>query len=104
MQLMPSTAKRLEVRKPFDPAANVAGGVRYLKELAERFKHRPELVLAAYNAGEHAVEAYGGVPPYRETVGYVKKILSWWTPAIAATVAPAPGGAAPATASNTGSR
>ena len=88
MQLMPATAKRLEVRKPFDPASNVAGGVRYLKELAERFHHRPELVLAAYNAGERAVESYGGVPPYRETIGYVKKILSWWTPAIAATVAP----------------
>jgi transglycosylase-like protein with SLT domain len=86
MQLMPATAKRLAVGKPFDPASNVAGGVRYLKELAERFKHRPELVLAAYNAGEHAVEAYGGVPPYRETIGYVKKILSWWTPAVAATV------------------
>lgn len=88
MQLMPATAKRLSVRKPFDPASNVAGGVRYLKELAERFHHRPELVLAAYNAGERAVETYGGVPPYRETIGYVKKILSWWTPAIAATVAP----------------
>lgn len=88
MQLMPATAKRLEVRKPFDPASNVAGGVKYLKELAERFHHRPELVLAAYNAGENAVESYGGVPPYRETIGYVKKILSWWTPAIAATVAP----------------
>jgi hypothetical protein len=86
MQLMPATARRLEVRKPYDPASNVAGGVRYLKELAERFKHRPELVLAAYNAGERAVETYGGVPPYRETIGYVKKILSWWTPAVAATV------------------
>ena len=89
MQLMPATAKRLEVRKPFDPAANVAGGVKYLKELAVRFHHRPELVLAAYNAGEKAVETYGGVPPYRETVGYVKKILSWWSPAIASAVAPA---------------
>ncbi|HLN80894.1 MAG TPA: lytic transglycosylase domain-containing protein [Thermoanaerobaculia bacterium] len=88
MQLMPATARRLEVGKPFDPASNVAGGVKYLKELAERFHHRPELVLAAYNAGETAVETYGGVPPYRETIGYVKKILSWWTPAIAATVAP----------------
>jgi soluble lytic murein transglycosylase-like protein len=92
MQLMPATAKRLEVRKPFDPASNVAGGVRYLKELAERFHHRPELVLAAYNAGERAVETYGGVPPYRETIGYVKKILSWWTPAIAATIPAAPAG------------
>ena len=96
MQLMPATAKRLAVRRPFDPAANVGGGVRYLKELLERFHHRPELVLAAYNAGENAVSTYGGVPPYRETIGYVKKILSWWTPAIAATVAPAAGAAEPA--------
>jgi hypothetical protein len=95
MQLMPATAKRLEVRKPFDPASNVAGGVRYLKELAERFHHRPELVLAAYNAGERAVETYGGVPPYRETIGYVKKILSWWTPAIAAAIPAAPASAGP---------
>ena len=88
MQLMPATAKRLAVKKPFDPASNVSGGVRYLKELLKRFKHRPELVLAAYNAGEGAVETYGGVPPYRETIGYVKKILSWWTPAIVASVSP----------------
>jgi soluble lytic murein transglycosylase-like protein len=94
MQLMPATAKRLSVRRPFDPASNVRGGVRYLKELLQRFHHRPELVLAAYNAGENAVSTYGGVPPYRETIGYVKKILSWWTPAIAATIpsAPAPVG------------
>jgi soluble lytic murein transglycosylase-like protein len=89
MQLMPATAKRLSVQRPFDPASNVGGGVRYLKELLERFHHRPELILAAYNAGENAVSTYGGVPPYRETIGYVKRILSWWTPAIAATVAPA---------------
>jgi soluble lytic murein transglycosylase-like protein len=99
MQLMPATARRLAVRRPFDPASNVGGGVRYLKELLDRFHHRPELVLAAYNAGENAVSTYAGVPPYRETIGYVKKILSWWTPAIAATVAPvapASGVAAPA--------
>ena len=88
MQLMPATAQRLEVRRPFDPASNVAGGVRYLKELLERFHHRPELVLAAYNAGENAVTTYHGVPPYRETIGYVKRILSWWTPSIAAAVGP----------------
>jgi hypothetical protein len=95
MQLMPATARRLSVAYPFDPVSNVRGGVRYLKELLDRFDHRPELILAAYNAGENAVESYGGVPPYRETVGYVKRILSWWTPALAATVAPAvikPGG------------
>ena len=84
MQLMPATARRLEVRRPFDPTSNIRGGVRYLRELLERFENRPDLVLAAYNAGENAVESYGGVPPYRETVGYVKRVLSWWTPAVAA--------------------
>lgn len=84
MQLMPATARRLSLRHPFDPTSNVRAGVRYLRELLDRFNHRPELVLAAYNAGENAVETFGGVPPYRETVGYVKKILSWWSPAPAA--------------------
>lgn len=78
MQLMPATARRLSVRRPFDPAANVAGGVHYLRQLVDRFGHQPELVLAAYNAGEQAVESYGGVPPYRETVAYVSRILKWW--------------------------
>ncbi|MEO8432456.1 MAG: lytic transglycosylase domain-containing protein [Acidobacteriota bacterium] len=87
MQLMPATARRLDVRRPFDPASNVRGGVRYLRELLDRFDSRPELVLAAYNAGEGAVESYQGVPPYRETVGYVKRILSWWKPAVASAVA-----------------
>ena len=91
MQLMPATARRLSLSQPFDPVANVRAGVRYLKELMDRFDHRPELVLAAYNAGENAVENYGGVPPYRETQGYVKRILSWWTPAVATS----PKGAAP---------
>lgn len=89
MQLMPSTARRLGVSRPFDPRANVRGGVRYLRELVERFAGRPELVLAAYNAGENAVEAYGGVPPYRETTEYVKRIFSWWKPAEAASTGPA---------------
>ncbi len=80
MQLMPATAKRLSVRSSFDPASNVQGGVKYLRELVDRFGHRPELVLAAYNAGEGAVETYGGVPPYRETVAYVSRIMSWWNP------------------------
>ncbi len=81
MQLMPATARRLSVRRPFDPASNVKGGVKYLRELVDRFGHRPDLVLAAYNAGEGAVEAYGGVPPYRETVAYVNRILRWCPPA-----------------------
>ncbi len=78
MQLMPATAKRLSVGKPFDPAANIRGGVAYLRELVDRFGQRPQLVLAAYNAGEQAVESYGGVPPYRETVAYVNRIMGWW--------------------------
>jgi hypothetical protein len=94
MQLMPATAKRLSVRRPFDPASNVDGGVRYLRELVDRFGNQPELVLAAYNAGEQAVETYGGVPPYRETIAYVNRILGWWQPvpresAAAGTAAPA---------------
>jgi len=88
MQLMPATAKRLAVKKPFDPASNVRGGVRYLRELVDRFGQRPDLVLAAYNAGEGAVETYGGVPPYRETVAYVNRILKWWQPVAAAGAAP----------------
>jgi hypothetical protein len=82
MQLMPATAARLGLRRSYDPAANVRAGVRYLKELAKRFGNRPELILAAYNAGEQAVDNYGGVPPYRETVDYVRRILGWWSPAV----------------------
>jgi hypothetical protein len=84
MQLMPATARRLSVSYPLDPTSNVRGGVKYLRQLADRFDQRPDLVLAAYNAGEEAVESYAGVPPYRETVEYVKRILSLWTPALAA--------------------
>ena len=75
MQLMPGTAARFGVRKASDPAQNIAGGTRYLKELMGRFNGRIDLVLAGYNAGEGAVMKFGHrVPPYRETRNYVKRI------------------------------
>jgi hypothetical protein len=75
MQLMPGTSARLGVRRPSDPAQNIAGGTRYLKLLLQQFHGRIDLVLASYNAGEGAVMKFGGrVPPYRETRDYVKRI------------------------------
>jgi len=75
MQLMPGTAARFGVRNSFDPAQNIAGGTRFLKQLSQRFNGRMDLILASYNAGEGAVMKYGSkVPPYRETRAYVKRI------------------------------
>ena len=74
MQLMPATARRLGVLDAFDARQNIFGGTQYLRILLDQFAGDVELVLAAYNAGEGAVQRYGGVPPYRETRGYVKKV------------------------------
>ncbi len=76
MQLMPDTARRYGVTDRHDPAANLAGGTRYLKDLLERFDNDLELALAGYNAGENAVEKYGNqIPPFTETQTYVRKVI-----------------------------
>ncbi len=76
MQLMPSTARELNVSNPFDPEQNVDAGVRHLKHLLENFHGDVGLSLAAYNAGQGAVQRNGGVPPFRETRNYVRRITS----------------------------
>ena len=74
MQLMPATAARFGVSNIFDPAQNIEAGTRYMRWLLNRFKGDVGLALAGYNAGEGAVDKYRGVPPYRETQEYVKRI------------------------------
>jgi hypothetical protein len=76
MQLMPGTASKLGVSNAFDPRSNVEGGTRYLSELLERYNFDVIKALAAYNAGPHRVQQYGGVPPYYETRTYVARIVS----------------------------
>jgi soluble lytic murein transglycosylase-like protein len=74
MQLMPSIAREYNVRNPFEPKANIEGGIRHLKSLIDRWGYKT--ALAAYNAGEGAVAKFKGIPPYRETRNYVSRILS----------------------------
>jgi hypothetical protein len=75
MQLMPETATRFGVTDICDPGENIDGGVRYLRELTDEFRN-PLLVAAAYNAGEGRVREHGGIPPFKETVGYVAEVLN----------------------------
>ena len=74
MQLIPETAARFRVKKPFDPEQNIRGGMAYLRWLLAYFQGDVDLTVAAYNAGEGAVDRFGGVPPYPETRGYLKRI------------------------------
>ncbi|MEM8632008.1 MAG: lytic transglycosylase domain-containing protein [Pseudomonadota bacterium] len=78
MQLMPATAERFGVKDRMNPGESIRGGTTYLDWLLERFDDDPLLALAGYNAGEGAVDAYEGVPPYAETRAYVPKVLAAW--------------------------
>jgi len=76
MQLMPKTAHGLGIADAFNPEQNVDGGVRYIKDLIEKYDGEKKIALAAYNAGPTAVKRYGGIPPYKETQNYVKNVMA----------------------------
>lgn len=76
MQLMPATARRFNVSNAFDPEQNIYAGAKYLSWLMKRFNGNTMLALAAYNAGEGNVSKYGGIPPFRETQDYVRRVTS----------------------------
>ncbi len=77
MQLIPSTARLVGVVNSFDPHQNIHGGAKYLRMMLDRFG-RVDLALAAYNAGPQAVERYGGIPPFAETLGYVPRVMRYY--------------------------
>lgn len=78
MQLMPETAKAMGVDNSFDPEHNIRGGVKYFKMLLDKFDGEMELALAAYNAGTGKVRKYNGVPPYRATKRFIRKVIRYY--------------------------
>jgi soluble lytic murein transglycosylase-like protein len=78
MQLMPGTARRFNVSDPFHPVENIWAGVYYIKFLMVMFNNNYDYVMAGYNAGENAVKKYNGIPPYKETRNYVKRVNYYW--------------------------
>ena len=74
MQLMPETARDYGVKDLYDPKENIEGGVKFLKDLKQKYKGREDLVLAAYNAGPETINKYKGVPPYPETINFIRKV------------------------------
>jgi len=88
MQLMPETAQAYGVVNPFDPSQNIEGGVKYLKDLVKLFDRSTSKVLAAYNAGQEAINKYGGVPPYRETRNYIQRVMAGYRKTVITTRTP----------------
>ena len=88
MQLMPDTARRLNVSNPFDVNENVDAGVRHFRQLLDDFNGDVKLSLAAYNAGEKAVSSHGGIPPYHETQNYVRQITNLYNGGLSLQFAP----------------
>ena len=78
MQLMPTTARAIGVEDAFNPKQNISGGVRYFKQLVDRFDGDITLALAAYNAGSRNVRNYEGIPPFKATRCYIRKVFKYY--------------------------